>query len=284
MTEYDYSPEGYERYMATQHRIANWVDHTEHYRPQFEPAAPGAPPGSVTQRPMYQSHDSHHRSHSGRQEQRPPPMDFGYNHYGHPPSPGGSSVSESYAYGPGSPGPMPYPGAVYPQQPMSHHSHQSPTYIMASPPPMPPYPSPYGYPAPAMGQPIMAGAPPGYVVLPPPGRHGRKMSVMSTSPQLSASALPTGSITMSPPMSQYGMSQYGGSPPTTPYSHPGTQAPLMAFQGMYAPTTAPTSNATTFMYAPQLPTGTYVQPQVMQQKVYDLGRLNKHRRSSRWSD
>lgn len=33
MTEYDYSPDAYERYLATQQRIARWVDNTSRYRP-----------------------------------------------------------------------------------------------------------------------------------------------------------------------------------------------------------------------------------------------------------
>lgn len=35
MTEYDYSPAAYERHLATQHRIANWVSQTEGHRPEF---------------------------------------------------------------------------------------------------------------------------------------------------------------------------------------------------------------------------------------------------------
>lgn len=35
MTEYDFSPEAFERYMHTQRRIAHWVDETEEHRPQF---------------------------------------------------------------------------------------------------------------------------------------------------------------------------------------------------------------------------------------------------------
>lgn len=35
MTEYDYSPEAYERYMATQQRISKWVATTEGYRNEY---------------------------------------------------------------------------------------------------------------------------------------------------------------------------------------------------------------------------------------------------------
>ncbi|KAF9009416.1 hypothetical protein BDQ17DRAFT_1322987 [Cyathus striatus] len=42
MTEYDYSPEAYERYLATQNRIARWVDNTLQHNPRnpFTPATP----------------------------------------------------------------------------------------------------------------------------------------------------------------------------------------------------------------------------------------------------
>ncbi|KAF9450703.1 hypothetical protein P691DRAFT_440391 [Macrolepiota fuliginosa MF-IS2] len=33
MTEYNYSPDAYERYLATQQRIARWVDNTNQHRP-----------------------------------------------------------------------------------------------------------------------------------------------------------------------------------------------------------------------------------------------------------
>ncbi|KAF8266341.1 hypothetical protein EI94DRAFT_1733338 [Lactarius quietus] len=36
MTEYDYSPEAYERYMATQTRISNWIDNQHPYQPQYQ--------------------------------------------------------------------------------------------------------------------------------------------------------------------------------------------------------------------------------------------------------
>lgn len=36
MTEYDFSPEAYERYLATQNRIARWVDETERHKTEFE--------------------------------------------------------------------------------------------------------------------------------------------------------------------------------------------------------------------------------------------------------
>ncbi|KIK06542.1 hypothetical protein K443DRAFT_129821 [Laccaria amethystina LaAM-08-1] len=46
MTEYDYSPEAYERYLATQNRIARWVDGTLTAIPRnpFTPATPAGQP------------------------------------------------------------------------------------------------------------------------------------------------------------------------------------------------------------------------------------------------
>lgn len=35
MTEYDYSPEGYQRYLETQRRISKWVDNTNAHAPEF---------------------------------------------------------------------------------------------------------------------------------------------------------------------------------------------------------------------------------------------------------
>ncbi|KAF8626278.1 hypothetical protein AX15_004951 [Amanita polypyramis BW_CC] len=44
MTEYDFSPEAYEKYVQTQHRIARWVDKTRRYTPSdpFVPTTPAA--------------------------------------------------------------------------------------------------------------------------------------------------------------------------------------------------------------------------------------------------
>lgn len=67
MTEYDFSPEAYERHLATQNRIANWVGKTEEHRPQFVNALmvpPSAKSSSfneaetASQRPSYRRHRS----------------------------------------------------------------------------------------------------------------------------------------------------------------------------------------------------------------------------------
>jgi len=191
MTEYDYSPEGYERYLATQRRIANWVNQTEHHRPQFGP----------TTQSVADTRTKHHRHYH-----RPPPSDSGSD--------------DSYAAGPGYPGPMPGPmpglmplhspppPPMYPHQPIyqpmvpplpspgytfppiypDHHrssrSHRrshsrSPRHPSAfhftSPPTSPIYP--HGYPPP----PMLGYPPQGFVMMPPPPPplpRGRKMSFM----------------------------------------------------------------------------------------------------------
>jgi len=69
MTEYDFSPEAYDRFMHTQQRIANWVDQTEEYRPQFGAAIT---PSTQVDTPMMNPRSLHgRRSHSMRERRRP---------------------------------------------------------------------------------------------------------------------------------------------------------------------------------------------------------------------
>ncbi|TFK30320.1 hypothetical protein FA15DRAFT_751380 [Coprinopsis marcescibilis] len=133
MTEYDYSPEAYERYLTTQKRIANWVDKTEDHRPQFADAL--QPP--ATHMPGYEQSfqtEGNRRSH-GRHRSRSPSPDM------------------LYGRGPHAPGPMPpmhsAPGhlGTFPQHqmPFQHHSPGP------SPPASPSHnmpPSYYGTPSP----------------------------------------------------------------------------------------------------------------------------------------
>jgi hypothetical protein len=53
MTEYDYSPEAYDRYLRTQHRIAQWVDNTEAHRPEFDASLLPTRPGHRSTRSMH---------------------------------------------------------------------------------------------------------------------------------------------------------------------------------------------------------------------------------------
>ncbi|RDB27189.1 hypothetical protein Hypma_004412 [Hypsizygus marmoreus] len=51
MTEYDFSPEAYNRHLASQHRVSNWVSHTEDHRPAFGNAFKVLPPGASASAP-----------------------------------------------------------------------------------------------------------------------------------------------------------------------------------------------------------------------------------------
>ena len=141
MTEYDYSPEAYERYLNTQRRIADWVDQTEDCRPQFANAL--APP------PSYFPGADDPNTRAGRQGRR--------HHRRHSPkhfrsrSPSADSESDSeYGYGSGRPDPIPLrsaPGHLGGSFPASQLPwNQAAPPMMAQPQrPMPP--SYYGAPA-----------------------------------------------------------------------------------------------------------------------------------------
>lgn len=73
MTEYDFSPEAYDRYMHTQQRIASWVDQTEEHRPQFGSATtqssqhytpPMLNPGPLLERGFHSVHERRRPSFS----------------------------------------------------------------------------------------------------------------------------------------------------------------------------------------------------------------------------
>jgi hypothetical protein len=219
MTEYDYSPEAYERYLATQNRIANWVNNTEQNRPQFEhPFQASAPaPAGPSMRPGLMSHDS-------RQKSKPSPPPSPTHHYPqqfahsqqprqlfvHPPE---SDSSDEYGEGPG-PMPLPSPGMVFPPQQPAFHP-------MAQP----------------MMQPPSMMMPPTYMAAPyHKSSHHHNRS--SHSHSRSRSHQPTTYYSVaSPPVSpgyQYAYPQMmgGGHPgyfmmPPQPYPHSGRQIPVM---------------------------------------------------------
>lgn len=135
MTEYDYSPEAYERYLATQNRIANWVDHTEQHRPQFEHAIQTGPPAPAgpSMRPGNMSYDSRRKL----KRSPPPSPTHHYTQQFQQPRqlfvpPPGSDSSDEYGEGPG-PMPLPSPGMMFPPQPPSFQPMAQP---MLQPPPM----------------------------------------------------------------------------------------------------------------------------------------------------
>ena len=179
MTEYDFSPQAYERYLATQNRIANWVDKTEQHRGEFQ-SAEEAPPDLTRSGPGPASHSKSKRSSSSRHPQSKQLVI-------HPPPPESESSSSSEGYyegpwpaqvhqaGPGmvlppvqqpllsSPPPMMMaPAFVTSPQRVSHHhrhrthdrrrshSHHSPAYYSMGSPPLSPgyqytYPGNQGY-------------------------------------------------------------------------------------------------------------------------------------------
>ncbi|KAF8971363.1 hypothetical protein BDZ97DRAFT_1236515 [Flammula alnicola] len=145
MTEYDYSPEAYERHLATQNRIANWVDTTEQHRPQFEHAV-GPSAAMRPRQPSYDSYSKPKRSpptsplrqqyaNGGHHWQQQQPRQL----FVHAPPPPDSESSEEYGDGPGPmPLPLASPGMMFAPQhggaaPGAFH-HMAPP--MVSPPPM----------------------------------------------------------------------------------------------------------------------------------------------------
>ena len=67
MTEYDFSPEAYERHLEKQHNIARWVDKTRRYVPAnpFFPATPANRHAALEDTRYNNSQPNrHHRSHS----------------------------------------------------------------------------------------------------------------------------------------------------------------------------------------------------------------------------
>ena len=138
MTEYDYSPQAYERYLATQNRIANWVDKTEQHRGEFQSAnANAGPPSDLTRSgpapgpgpgpdPVSHSKPSHRHHQSGQSQPRQLVVHP-------PPSESSSSSSEGYYDGPWPTSiQQPPPGMVLP--PMQQHPLSSPPPMLMSPP------------------------------------------------------------------------------------------------------------------------------------------------------
>ena len=128
MTEYDYSPEAYQRYLNTQQRIGRWVDKTEGCRTQF--ANPFNPPAShmpgFEEPPSASRHSSRKRS-SHNQSRSPSP---------------GSGDEALYGRGPYAPGPM-LPMRSAPGHLSNFPKHQLP-FQRDSPLPSPPIVSPQG--------------------------------------------------------------------------------------------------------------------------------------------
>lgn len=74
MTEYDYSPDAYEKHLATQSRISRWVDKTRRYAPSnpFVPATPAVECISL-RKDSNASHRRQKHSHRRIRSEEPPP-------------------------------------------------------------------------------------------------------------------------------------------------------------------------------------------------------------------
>ncbi len=99
MTEYDYSTEGYERYIATQNRVSNWVSDQVSRTPQHQ--APFVA-RSVSQPPLQTRHsssstrDRHHSPSSSRSSSRPPPRRMHTTDVYHQSSRSGHAIPPQY--------------------------------------------------------------------------------------------------------------------------------------------------------------------------------------------
>ncbi|KAF9040561.1 hypothetical protein BJ165DRAFT_307185 [Panaeolus papilionaceus] len=126
MTEYDFSPEAYERHIATQNRISNWVQKTERHRSEFQHAVPTGHVQDHHSPPP--AHHHHHHTPSPNHHQsraqlhiRPPAQDDDLSDY---------SDDDSYDHHHGGPGHMPLrsaPPVLYQQQhqiPQPHNIYQ----------------------------------------------------------------------------------------------------------------------------------------------------------------
>lgn len=73
MTEYDYSPEAMDRFLATQDRIARWVDKTKQ-QPPANPFTPQTPaPHAPQPLPFHDPRSSKHKRSASHGGSRPPP-------------------------------------------------------------------------------------------------------------------------------------------------------------------------------------------------------------------
>jgi len=194
MTEYDYSPEAYERYMGTQRRIAHWVDDT-HQQPLSNPFVPStrgsvaghgsvhnggesvARSGRTTRRSASISHP-HSQAHSRHgfvaPSSRRPDMERTYSaphtrstRRSHPPSiqapSSRQSRSSSYDYSSGTSESHTVPYTTI------HPDPYNPTYIPQS-----------------TAQPIVVpldGGRSGYMIVPPRGRHLEVVTPRYVSPE-----------------------------------------------------------------------------------------------------
>ena len=209
MTEYDFSPEAYQRHLDNMARISRWVHYTEEHRPEFEDAAalvldrrgrprPSSPPppNKLKKRP-----------HALPLPPLGTPPEHPYPYPPHVPRSVGSNFDYGMGMGVGmgmgmdylSPGgpmyapmsaPIPPPGGMYPQLTLvsPHHSHRSrsrshsrrksrsrsSSISYAAPPIVTAPPGYYPYaPQGPLPSPMGYAPPPGFMIVPPSGGSSR---------------------------------------------------------------------------------------------------------------
>lgn len=238
MTEYDYSPEGYQRYLETQERISRWVDTAEAHRHQFQ--APFGSRSDVGKSEQWDGvsrtsrRNEDYRGTSARGPPPPPPPPPLYHPKPVPAAGVAPALTETWQQTRGDPTAVQYqqqpPAFVITQQSKrksskSHKSHKSssrsrpsPTYIIHTPgvPPPPsvsisqPPPGQYGPPSNTSGVTYITTDHTGYPVTHTAPLYQIPGSVYSYStPPAAASSPPI--YSNPPPM----MSPYT-SPPTSP--------------------------------------------------------------------
>ncbi|KAJ3560898.1 hypothetical protein NP233_g10536 [Leucocoprinus birnbaumii] len=203
MTEYDYSPEAVDRYIAKQHSIARWVDNTNRYEPgnPFLPSeTSGTPyqpeslryasPERDYEEDYHRSSSRHHRDDKDRQ--RRPHYERYDSHTSHTGSSRKNSRSSSrphtsQAHYPSQPLPANGQGYQYPngQQPYSYFNQpaqspysSNPSTPLTSPQPRTPYEQPPNMPTLV---PINGGNG-GYYIVPPKGTTFQVVQAQSPTP------------------------------------------------------------------------------------------------------
>lgn len=191
MTEYDYSPAAYERYMAQQMRVSNWVSEQTHrtheYRNPFVPPSPAPAPArkpsvrteSRPQAPRSKTmptpdvgtssaNVSRRPSRSSRTREATPPRDVRAPHRS---STRSQTVPPNARYPAPAPAPVPVPAPLYYPQ---HAPQHQPRYPSPNPPHPPqhhhyhhPRPEPQVYPP--HGVPAIPTTVAPYVPPPPAG-------------------------------------------------------------------------------------------------------------------
>ncbi|KAH9991873.1 hypothetical protein BJV77DRAFT_962552 [Russula vinacea] len=141
MTEYDFSPEAYDRYMATQTRISNWVDNVTQSMQMPSPSPQfSSGPQQPRSRPAYSQQHTHSQTHSrsnsnSRSHSRERPTQYNRDYYrprSHSHSNGRPQATRSYT--------------------IAHPIH-SRTYSYAMHQPPPPIPIPVPQPVPYLHPP-----------------------------------------------------------------------------------------------------------------------------------